>query len=1123
MQESFSTRVVALFLRGPWPILITLACVLAGALSLSLTPREEEPQIVVPTADLLVSAPGLSTRQVERQVATRVEKLLSQIDGVEYVYSTSREGGCVVTVRFFVGEDREDSLVKIYNKLLSNADRVPDGVASWVVKPVEIDDVPIVVATLWSRDPERYGHYELRRIAEEVELELQAVEDTGRVSVTGGRPRAVLVDLDPESLAARRTTPLDVAFALGVSNVRARAGATERAGETILVDAGSLLADARQLEQLVVNVVDGLPVYLEDVATVRDGPVDADTWTWLALGPAARDDAPASAAVDPFLPAVQLGVAKKKGTNAVTVAERVLERLDGLRGVVLPDGVEVRITRNYGETAREKVDELVEALAVAVLTVVLFVGLVLGGRAGLVIAVAIPVCYGATLLINYAFGYTINRVTLFALILALGLIVDDPITDVENIERVYREGKRSARDAVLHAVQEVRPALIMSTVAIILTFLPLFFITGMMGPYMEPMALNVPLAVSVSTVVAFCVTPYLAFRFLKRPEAGDEGGGDPDAALHAGLRYRLFDRAIRPLLVSPRRGWAFLGVVCVLFLLSLLLPALRAVPLKMLPYDDKNELQVVVNLPDDATVERTDGVLRDLADVVLRAPEVESVALHAGVYSPMDFNGMVRRYYLRGAPDRGDLRVQLVHKDDRDASSHQLALRLREPLERVAARHGARMQVVEVPPGPPVISTITVEVRGDPGVPYATVEEAAQAVAARLEREPLVVDVDTSVEPGPRRVLFDVDKEKAALSGVATEDIARTLQLALGGVVAAELETPDEAHPLPVRLQLERGPRNSPGTLSLLQVQGRPGITKVREADGVRDAPRPLIALGELGEVREAPLDSPVYRKNLERVAYVFAELAGRPPADAILDVQADQRPPGAALAGEPRGLSARTLAFPGGGDEWSMPAGTRADWSGEGEWKITLDVFRDLGLAFAAANLAIFLVLWLQTRSVVITLILMAAIPLTMIGIMPGFWLLNTLGERQVAGLPDPIFFTATAMIGMIALSGIVVRNSLVLVDFVHGALREGVPLDEALVRSCAIRTRPILLTAGTTLLGNLVITLDPVFSGLAWAIIFGILASSLFSLGVVPVIYRLVFANRPGHGLPPRTGETP
>ncbi|MHC4408990.1 MAG: efflux RND transporter permease subunit [Planctomycetota bacterium] len=1085
LADSIGTRIVARFLGGPLPVLMILGSLLAGAISLAITPREEEPQIIVPLADVLVSAPGLSANKVERQVATRLEKLLFQIDGVEYVYSMSMRERCIVTVRFHVGENREDSLIKIFSKLNSQIDQVTADVASWVVKPVEIDDVPIVIGTLWSRDPERYGLHELQRIGKELEHELQAVDDTNRITTVGGPPRVVRVLLEPESLAARRTTPLDIAFALEVSSTHRGTGTLEAADESYLVEVGTLVRSVRELENLVVNVVDGLPVYLRDVATVVDGPDEPTNYTWIGFGPASGSD-------DTRLrPAVHLAVAKKKGTNAVWVARAAVERLHELKDAVIPPGVEIEITRDYGETAKEKVDELVEALAVGVLTVVIFIGMVLGWRAAIVIALAIPVCYGATLLVNYLFGYTINRVTLFALILALGLLVDDPITGVENIERYFRMGKFTARNALLRAVHEVRSALVMSTVAIILSFIPLFFITGMMGPYMRPMAMNVPLAVTMSTVVAFCVTPFVAMRVLRKKNREGEGESDSEDSVPTTFRYRLYNGMLRPLLRSRRLAYLFLGTVGVLFVLSILLPAFRLVPLKMLPFDNKNEFQVLVNMPEGTTVERTDGVLRDLASYLLGVPEVESVATYSGIASPMDFNGMVRHYYLRNDPNTGELRVQLAHKSRREHQSHEIVLRVRNDVERLATAAGAIVQIVEVPPGPPVLSTITTEIYGDEDVPYTRLEQAAEIVAARMRREAFVADVDTSVEAPQKRLLFVTDKEKAALSGVATDDIVQTLGIALEGRRVARLDAPAEVDPLEVVVRMDRARRSDAATLRTLQVKGRPGILKKREGGSVADMPRPLVALGELGSVQRSTRTSTIYHKNLKRVAFVFAEVAGRAPADAVLDVTADELP-------------------------WSLPQGTRAVWNGEGEWQITLDVFRDLGIAFGAANIAIFFVLWLQTGSIIITLTLMAAIPLTMIGIMPGFWALNLFGERVIDGFPNPTFFTATAMIGMIALSGIVVRNSLVLVDFVHMALRQGIPLQESLIRSGAIRVRPILLTAGTTFLGNIVITLDPVFSGLAWAIIFGIFASTVFSLGVVPVIYNLVYANRPGHGLP-------
>ncbi|QDV09508.1 Efflux pump membrane transporter BepG [Planctomycetes bacterium Poly30] len=1106
----WSTKLVAVFLSGPLPALIMVGALIAGFIALSMTPREEEPQIVVPLADVHVSAPGLSAAQVERQVAARLEKVLSQIDGVEYVYSQSWAGGATVTARFFVGEDREDSLVKLYDQVESNIDLITPEIASWIVKPIEIDDVPIVIASLWSDSPELYGHGELRRIAEEFEYRLQAVEGSNQVSVVGGWPREVRVELDPEVLAARRTSPLDVVNALQAASYRVDAGSIEAADDVVIVEAGGFLRNADEVRSLVINVVDGIPVNLGDVAEVIDGPEEATDLTWIGFSEASK---PEDATTGVLYPAVHLTIAKKAGTNAVAVAARARGILSELERDVLPGEVHIEVIRDQGHTAKEKVDELVEALGVAMLTVVLMLGVILGWRAAFVIALAIPVCYGATLLINMLAGYTINRVTLFALILALGLLIDDPITDVENIERYFRKGKDTARRSVLKAVAEVRPALITSTVTIILSFIPLVFITGMMGPYMAPMALNVPLTVTISTVIAFCVTPFLALKFLRGIHekasltGADATEEDEAAGVEKTIRYRVYNGLLRPMLRSRALTWAFLGFVGLLFVGSLILPMLRVVPLKMLPYDNKGEFQLVVDLPEGSTLERTDGVVRELAAHLLRVPEVVSVASFAGVPSPMDFNGLVRHDYLRLAPHLGDLRVQLMHKTEREQQSHEITLRLRDELTALAEGLGATLKIVEIPPGPPVLSTITAEIRGEPTVPYSDMEAAGLALAERLRREPGVVDVDTTVGAPQRRQIHRVDSEKAALSGISTVDVARTIALAVQGVHAASLEDHDDTNPPPVRVTLPRELRGDPATLGTLQVAGRAGIVKERDGGLLRDAPQPLVALGELVTVEESDRVSTIHHKNLERIVYVTAEIAGRPPADIVLDVGADQRAPSDAtgIGGGMIPVESRTFLSPGGNDLWELPAGTSAGWSGEGEWKITLDIFRDLGIAFGAANLAIFLVLLLQTGSILVTLVLMAAIPLTMIGIMPGFWLLGLFSE-SVGGYPNPTYFTATAMIGMIALSGIVVRNSLVLVQFVEQARGEGLPLEEALVQSGAIRVRPILLTAGTTFLGNIVITLDPVFSGLAWAIIFGIAASTLFSLLVVPLIYNLI-----------------
>ena len=1104
------TRLVEVFLRGDVAALLIGLSLALGVVALMFTPREEEPQIVVPMADVFVTAPGLAAEEVEQQVTVRLEKLLYQIDGVEYVYSMSRPGQCIVTVRFYVGEDREDSLLKLHNKIQSHTDRVPPSVTAWVVKPLEVDDVPIVNITLWSDRTELYGDHQLRRLAEQLENELQSIRNTNRVWVIGGRPRRIRVELDPVSLAARQTSALQVARAIQASNVQLRAGSFEQQDEEFVVEAGTFVRDARELGELVVNLSGDRPVYLRDVAEVSDGPAEVKDYGWIGFGPAAKqphapkDPAAWQKASIPdgrLYPAVHIAVAKQKGSNAVWVADAVHERMEQLAETHLPDGVYYRITRDYGETANEKVNELVESLLIAVLTVVGLVGLVIGWRPALVVALAIPVCYSLTLFINLMAGYTINRVTLFALILSLGLLVDDPITDVENIARYFAMRILRPRDAVLKAIQEVRPALILSTLAIIASFLPLVFITGMMGPYMAPMALNVPLTVTVSTLVAFMITPWLAMVALRRladkPDEGQEGFDLTKRPL-----YRISRAVLVPILTRRWMAWATLAGVAVLLAGAMALPAFRVVPLKMLPFDNKDEFQIIVDMPEGTTLEQTDAVTRRLATYLASVAEVRDFQLYTGLASPMDFNGMVRHYFLRRGSNVADIRVNLAPKKERAQQSHVILLRIRDDLARVVEGTGAKIKLVEVPPGPPVIASITAEVYGPPEADYDQLIAAARRVEARMAREPLLVDVDLSAEADQRRMIFETDKPKAALSGVSTENIAKTLQLALDGLPTTLIQQPSEIDPLWVELRMKRSLRSAKDDLEELYVVG--------QADQ-------LVQIGALGRFvserdgRPILEDKTIYHKNLRRVVFVYAEVAGRPPADAVIDMQLDRQDDGTnpQPASAARPVRSRTWLSPGGGDPWAMPIGYEVRWAGEGEWKITLDVFRDLGLAFAAAQVGIFVILMFQTGSRLLPLVIMLAIPLTLIGIMPGFWLLNVIVDHPVgeSGYPNPVFLTATAMIGMIALSGIVVRNSLVLIDFIHLGQAQGLTTHEAIIRSVAVRTRPILLTAGTTLLGNWVITLDPIFSGLAWAIIFGILTSTLFTLLVIPVVYGLLY----------------
>ncbi|MCX2979695.1 efflux RND transporter permease subunit [Halieaceae bacterium IMCC14734] len=1099
-------RLVRSGLEGAFPKIIFLVALIAGLLALQFTPREEEPQIVVPMVDVLVTAPGLSPRQVERQVVVPLEKLLAQIPGVEHVYSASSRGQAVVTLRFYVGEDREDSILNAYNKLNSNRDKVPGVVSDWMMRPVEVDDVPILLLGLWSDTPARYDDFALRRIADEISTVLQRIPLASEVNVSGGRPRLMQILLRPESLAARKTTATDIVSALQLSNRLQSAGDWSLGNESIQLESGDFLQSADELAALVVNVVDGVPVYLQEVAMVVDGPAEPDNYTWLSLAPGH----PGYASDPGQHPMVSISVAKQRGSNAVAVASQVHRSLELMRAELLPPEIHVEVLRDYGETANAKVNNLSLSLAFAIFTVVVFIGVFLGWRPALVVGLAVPICYGATLALDMYFGYTINRVTLFALILSLGLVVDDPITGVDNIERQLRTGAGDTKDRIVDAMAEIRVPLLMSTLTIVLAFVPLAFITGMMGPYMAPMAFNVPLSVIASTVVAFMVTPWLASKLLKPTiqSTGDSATGptaQPPQTEGAGegALAGYYTRLLGAVLGDRRRSWLLLALVMVMFIMAALLPLLRLVPLKLLPFDNKNEVQVVIDMPEGTTLEATAAKSQQVTNVLLQLPELRAVAVFAGQPSPIDFNGMVRQYYARQQPHLADLRITLAAKGERRHQSHAIVLRMRELLAPLN-QNGVSVKVVEAPPGPPVMSTLVAEVYGDELSSYAELSAAALQLRDRLAREAHVVDVDSSVEVAQqRRLRFVADKQKAALSGIATEDINLNLAIANQGYVAGYLNLVDEAQPLPIELKLPPHQRASVTDLQALMVKGRAGIVQQSSRGGIDAAPQPLVAVGELGRFEYQAVDPVILHKDLRPVVYVTAELSGRTPAEVIADVVAD-RDETPASANDWR---SRSFLNPGGGDGWSLPETIEVVWTGEGEWHITVRVFRDMGLAFAFALVAIYAVLRIQTGSAALSGIIMSAIPLTIIGIMPGFWLLNQIGEREVAGAPEPILFTATAMIGMIALAGIVVRNSLILVEFIGQARARGLALRDALLQAGMVRMRPVLLTAGTTMLGNLVIILDPVFSGLALAIIFGIFSSTLFTLLVIPVVYQLVF----------------
>ena len=1077
----FVSRTIAAFLHGNLSVLLILVMLAAGVAALTLTPREEEPQIVVPLADVFVRMPGASAEEVEQQVASKLERLLYQIDGVEYVYSMSRPGEAVVTVRFYVGENREASLVKLHNKIVTNTDAVPPGVTGWVVKPVEIDDVPLVNVSLWSTTADDFA---LRRVAEQVEVGLQGVPDTARTEVVGGRRRQLRVTLDSERLASRQVTPLDVDRVLRGANVSLQAGCLRADSREVLVESGPFVQSAKELETLVVGVFAGKPVYLREVAVVADGPEEPASYTRIGFGPGAKGR-PAGAEAGADLPAVTVGVAKRKGSNAVSVARAIEARLAELRGTVIPDDVEARVTRNYGETADEKVNELIRELGLAIVIVSALIMFSLGWREAVIVVTAVPLTFALTLLVNYLAGYSINRVTLFALILALGLVVDDPIVDVENIFRHFGLRRKPPKEAVLEAVNEVRPPIIVATLVVMVSFLPMLFITGMMGPYMRPMALNVPVAMLMSMVVAFTVTPWLSYHALKGVYG--KGGHEP-VDPHATLTYRVYRAVLTPFLNSRLAAWGLIWFTGLLLVGSTALPALGLVPLKMLPFDNKNEFQVLVDLAEGSTVEQTDSALKDLADELRKTPEVAEILSFAGAGSPMDFNGMVRHYYLRKEPHRGDLRVNLIPKEDREAQSHAVVLRVRNGLEAIATRHNARLKIVEVPPGPPVLSTLVAEVYPRTHQTYAQLRADAKHVRGLFEEEPGVVDVDDTFEAERPRFVFRVDKEKASLTGITTEQIANTLRIALNGM------TPGEGDPKDFRAGSGHLPRELNPLVILMQLpqSDRSRLSQLEQL-GVKTPGGDIVRIAELGRFEELPAEQTIYHKNLRRVAYVTAETAGRTPGEAVI------------------GLMFKLRDRP-------TPGGAEVVWTGEGEWKITLDVFRDLGLAFGGALLLIYTLMVYQTGSYLIPLVQMISIPLTVIGIMPGFWLLNVATGTTVGGHANPVYFTATAMIGMIALAGIADRNAILLLDFIRHVRDRGATLKEALIESGAVRFRPILLTAGAAMLGAWPITLDPVFSGLAWSLIFGLVVSTAFTLLLVPVVYWMLYRGREEEARPDR-----
>jgi multidrug efflux pump subunit AcrB len=1050
----FSGRVARRFQDNELTPLLALAALLLGLFAVAVTPREEEPQIDVTFANVFVPFPGAGTLEVENQVAIPMEQVLAEIEDVEHVYSVSRPGMAVLTIQFEVGEDRTESLVRLYNAIYSNQDWRPAGlgVLPPLVKPKGIDDVPILTATLWTDDPQR-GGLDLLHVAHTLEAALKRVPGTRDVYTVGGAQEIVHVQLDPERVAGFGLTLDDLRRALSAGNSVRHAGALVAGGREIPVQAGTFLAGRDDVAELVVGVFDGRPVFLGDVATVTGGSDQPERYTWYATGPAAVGDRV------PYAPAVTIAVAKKPGTNATRIADAVIERLGQLRATHIPEGVEISITRNYGETANDKAMKLIHKLAFATASVILLVLVTLGWREAIVVGAAVVVTLTVTLFASWAWGFTINRVSLFALIFSIGILVDDAIVVVENIHR-----HRSIRNGPLGrlipgAVDEVGGPTILATFTVIAALLPMAFVTGLMGPYMSPIPINASTGMLFSLAIALVLTPWMCHHLFAARHSEAHGTQDSQ-------RLQLFfDRLMSPFLrgrQGRRARFLLYGGLLGMIAIALALVFFKAVVLKMLPFDNKSEFQVVLDMPEGTPAETTASVLDELAGVIETVPEVTDYQVYAGHAAPINFNGLVRQYYLREGGAVGDIQVNLLDKKHRDRSSHEIARAVRADLAEIGRRHSASVKVVEVPPGPPVMSPIVAEIYG-PG--YEGQKRLGRQLEEIYRSTPDIVDIDSSVESAAERFVIAVDRQRAALLGVSQQQVSSAIAMALGGEDVTFIHRGREKEPVPVRLEVPVSAKTGVEELLALEVRGRGGSS---------------VPVSEFAAAAAVPWDDAIIHKDLLPVVFVTGDMAGDLDSPLYGMLELSRRIGGLEVAGGM--VEQRYVSQP------DNPYYFALKW--DGEWQVTYETFRDMGIAYVAGLLLIFLLVVAQFGSYLMPLIIMAPIPLTVIGVMPGHALLGAQ-------------FTATSMIGMIALAGIIVRNSILLVDFVEQELAAGERLERAVIGAAAVRAKPILLTALAAMLGALFILDDPIFNGLAISLIFGILVSTLLTLLVIPLLF--------------------
>ena len=1064
-------RIAHAFIDSKLTLLIVIASLLLGVFAVMMLPREEEPQIKVPMVDVMVSMPGAGAKEVEDRVTRPMEKLLWEIPGVEYIYSTSREGESLAIVRFKVGEDMQTSLVRLNQKLQSNYDKIPHGVSPPLIKAWSIDDVPILSLTFHSA---HYDHLMLRRLVAQVDDAVKQVPLVAGTTIIGGEHRQIRVLLDPVKLASRGLSAVGLVPIIQQANRQNFAGDLTGDNHEVIVETGAFLRNAEDVGNVVVGVYVGKPVYLRDVATIVDGGEEPSQYVFFGSG--------AANGISADQPAVTLAIAKRPGANAITVADEVLKKLDTLKGYIIPSDVQVTVTRNYGRTAEEKSNELLWHMLLAVVSVSFLILLALGWRESLIVLLAIPATLSLTLLVFYLYGFTLNRITLFALIFSIGILVDDAIVVVENIVRHFHLPKNAGRSRIavaVEAVGEVGNPTILATFAVIAAVLPMAFVGGLMGPYMRPIPIGASAAMAFSLAISFIVTPWAAVRVLqwrKKIHAAADHTPDREAASE-NFFGRMYRGLMNPLIAHAKRRYIFLAALVVLLLGSMALVGVGWVKVKMLPFDNKSEFQIILNMPEGTSLERTAQCAREIAAAVRTEPEVTDYEIYAGVASPFNFNGLVRHYFLRRGANVADLQINLVPKGERKAQSHDIAKRVRPRVAEIAAKYGARVAVAEVPPGPPVLQTLVAEI-------YGTTEQDRLALAHKVidifHNTPGVVDTDWYIEADQPKVEFVIDKEKAALNGISAATIAQTLQIAVGGDSVDLLHVPREREDVNIVLQLPQSSRSNPEELLALRVRSG------------NNPNAPLVPLRELVTLKHTIIDKSIYHKNLMPVTYVIGDVAGvvESPVYAILKMDK----PLAKLD---------TKQFGGDGSplkilNYDMPFTDHQPllkW--DGEWHITIRVFRDLGMAFAAVLVLIYILMVGWFKSFLTPLIVMVVIPFSLIGVLPAHGILHA-------------FFTATSMIGFMAGAGIVVRNSIILVDFIEMRLAEGHPLAEAVVEAGMVRFRPIMLTALAVVAGASVILSDPIFQGLAISLMAGSLISMFSAPVAVPLLYFMAYGRK-------------